>query len=522
VTAPFDNPLSEWVWESRYRAPGEVCVEDTWRRVARTLAAGEPLAGLEARFYDAQSGFRFVPGGRVLAGAGVRGRGMLINCFVAHPASDADVTRMPEAVLTTLEQGGGVGADLSNVSAGRVVELLHVWDAAAADLSAQNARRGAMMATLHCDHPDLDGFIHAKDDPDVLTHFNLSVLIPEGGLGNRPGLLQKLAASAWSDGEPGLLFLDRVNEDNNLWYSERISAANPCGEVPLPPGGACVLGSINLSRLVARSEGRWAFDVESLDALVPVAVRMLDRVIDVTDFPTPEQAQAVRATRRLGLGVMGLGDVLALLGLTYGAPEAVAFTRAVMTRIRDAAYRASIALAGERGSFPSLDAGRFLDGGYARRLPEPIRQQIRDRGIRNSHLLSVAPTGTISLLAGNTSGGLEPIFSLEAERTVRSGAGGSRRVRLTDYAWRLAREAGGVGSTAFVTAAEVTPAGHLAIQAAVQEFVDNAIAKTINLPESATVQDVIEVFETAARLGLKGCTVFRAGGVRCPVVTPLA
>jgi len=524
VTTPFANPLSEWIWRTRYRAAGEASVEATWRRVARTLAAGEDDPGCEARYLAALSGFRFVPGGRVLAGIGVAGRGMLVNCFVASPPTDQDAGRMPEEVRVTLEQGGGVGVDLSRLSTGSVIPLLHAWDAAAAELSATNARRGAMMATLHCDHPDLEHFIRAKDDPEVLTHFNLSVLAPAGVLASRADTLKRIADSAWSNGEPGVLFVDRVNADNNLWYRENLSATNPCGEVPLPPGGACVLGSVNLSRLVRTDpHGRWAFDFGALEVLVPVAVRMLDRVVDVTRLPTRAQADAVRGTRRLGLGLMGLGDVLALLGLPYGSADSIAFTRMLMERFRDAAYRASIALAREKGPFPTLDVPRYLESGFARRLPADIRAAIERDGIRNSHLLSIAPTGTISLLAGNTSGGLEPIFSLAAERTVRSGTGERQRVHVTDYAWERARSTDALAGPppAFVTAAEVTPAGHLAIQAAVQAFVDNAIAKTINLPASATSSEVAEVFLSAERLGLKGCTVFRAGGSRCPVITPL-
>ncbi len=518
----FTNPISEWVWRSRYKAPADRTIEDTWQRVAASLAADEPdPAASEGRFRAALTNFRFVPGGRVLAGAGVPGAGMLLNCFVAAPATTAEVEHMPETVLHTLELGGGVGCDLSQLPSGAVLPLLECWDAAAAAMSAANPRRGAMIATLRWDHPDIRRFIHAKDEPDRLPHFNLSVLLPDATSPEIETLLQEIAASAWSHGEPGVLFDKRINAENNLWYRERLSATNPCGEVPLPADGACVLGSINLMALLDTGSSGLAFDFDALEELTATAVRMLDRVLDITRFPTPAQASYATQTRRLGLGVMGLGDVLALLGARYGDADAVAFTSEVMRRLCHTAYRSSIALAREKVPFAALDRRPYLNSGFARRLPEGLRRAINADGIRNSHLIALAPTGTISLLANNVSAGVEPIFALEARRRISAAGKAPQPVTLTDCAyarWRSDPE--GIAAPCFVTAGELEAGAHIAIQAAAQRFVDNAIAKTVNLPAPASIEDVVACLRAADAAGLKGCTVFRAGGLRCPVIEP--
>ena len=544
----FDNPVSEWVWQTHYQAQQDQTVEDTWRRVARTLAAPESDPSYwQERFFAALRGFRFVPGGRVLHGAGVGGERTLLNCFVSGALAsdiDAEAERLKE-VVSTLEYGGGVGADFSGVLAGEdgagVSDFLRLWDDAAARASSSGARRGALMGTLDWDHPEVLAFVHAKDDPAALNHFNLSVLLPDGFLAaakqgrelaagsnkeryvDARALLMEIATSAWRHGEPGVLFVDRINAENNLWYRESIRATNPCGEVPLPQHGACVLGSVNLAALVCDPFScRADFDFAAFSELIATAVRMLDNVIDVSTYPLPEQACIARATRRLGIGVMGLGDALAMLGLRYGDRPSRDLVELIFKTLRDVAYATSIELASEKAAFPAFVAERFCESGFARRLPEPLRQAVSDRGIRNSHLLAVAPTGTISLLANNVSGGIEPIFALTAERAITDIDGRVQHVGLTDYAYRAWQAAGARGPLRprFLTAPQITPADHIAIQASAQPYVDNAIAKTINLPEDASVADVIEIFYLADRAGLKGCTVFRSGGARCGVMTP--
>jgi len=544
----FDNPVSEWIWQTRYRAPEDRTVEDTWLRVARALSASESDSDhWQRRFLEALRGFRFVPAGRILSGAGLRGDHTLVNCFVSGvlSASVSEETDRLSEVVRTLEYGGGVGADFSAVNASTgeagVVDFLSLWDDAAARASASGARRGALMGTLGWDHPEVMAFVHAKDDPGALNHFNLSVLLSEDFLAaaaegrelavdgqrqvNARALLAEIAACAWQHGEPGVLFVDRINSENNLWYLENIRATNPCGEVPLPHHGACVLGSVNLVQLVQHPfSDRARLDFAALEELVATGVRLLDNVIDVTGYPLSEQAQLARATRRLGLGVMGLGDTLAMLGLRYGSRSSVEVVRQIFERVRDVAYATSVELASERGAFPEFVAEPFLESGFARRLPETLRKAIAQRGIRNSHLIAVAPTGTISLLANNVSGGIEPIFSLTAERAIKGMDGLVQRVELSDFAYRAWQVAAERPSRQprFRTAMQINPAEHIAIQAGAQPFVDNAIAKTINLSEDASVDDVIETFHLADRAGLKGCAVFRGGGTRCGVITPLS
>jgi ribonucleoside-diphosphate reductase alpha chain len=555
--------VSRFVWESKYRGhtaggPADAQVEDTWRRVARAVAAAEDEPGLWAeRFQGLLSGMRFIPGGRVLAGAGTGRRVTLFNCFVARPPDDSlpgILDTLKESALT-LQQGGGVGcdfsglrptgapADASGAIASGPVSFMRIWDAMSATLMSTGSRRGAMMATLRCDHPDIEQFVDAKRRPATLQNFNLSVLISDafmqalaaGGdwrlrfpamgeagaagaderLVSAEQLWTRLCAAAHAAAEPGVLFIDRINRENNLYYRERISATNPCGEVPLPPYGACNLGSLNLVAFVRDpfTEGA-ALDEEAIRATARLAVRFLDNVIDVSDFPLSAQAEQARGARRVGLGVTGLADALIMLGLHYDSDQARSLAARVLRVLRDVAYQASVELAREKGPFSWLDRDHYLAAPFVARLDSALRRQIADHGIRNSHLLSIAPAGSISLLAGNVSSGIEPVFMLEGQRMVRGPDAAVRRLEVVDYAYAMWRARGGERGRApasMVTAATLPGQAHLAMQASLQPFVDNAISKTINLPSAATAEDVSQLYRAAYEMGLKGCTVYRAG-----------
>ena len=558
--------ISRLIWSSRYRGTDrdgvpETSIADTWARVARAMASLERNpAEWERRFTAALEGFRFLPGGRILAGAGLGRDVTLFNCFVAGELVDSleGILESLKETAITMQHGGGIGLDFSplrprgslaartGATASGPVSFMHVWDSMCETLLATGRRRGAMMATLRCDHPDIELFIDAKRDAGVLHNFNLSVLItddfldavdddrewplvyPAGGdavtRARIPArtLWRHIVDSALETAEPGLLFVDTINRENNLWYCESISATNPCGEVPLPAFGACDLGSINLAAAVsAPFSAAAAIDHEHLGRLSAVAVRFLDNVIDVSRFPLEKQALQARRTRRIGLGITGLGDALAMLGLRYDSEDARRVAADVMRSIRDSAYRASIELAAEKGPFPAFDADRYCDGPFTRRLPADIREALQRHGIRNSHVLSIAPAGTISLLAGNISGGVEPIFALEAERSIRDERQQSRDVVVSDFAFRQWGERGGAPSAppdSFVTADALSGEAHLAMQASLQPFVDNAISKTITLSPRATADTVDEIFRQSHAAGIKGCTVFRPGSMRGQVI----
>jgi ribonucleoside-diphosphate reductase alpha chain len=586
---PFDNELSRQIWQTRYRhqvggVARDRCVEDSWRRVADAVASIEQRDGAAwaRRFFDLLDGFGFLPGGRILAGAGAgAGTGLdvtLFNCFVMgriEDSIDGIFDALKEAALT-MQQGGGIGCDFSTLRpsgarAWRVggvasgpVSFMHIWDSMCATLLSTAARRGAMMATLRCDHPDIELFIDAKREPRALRNFNLSVLVtdafmqavrddrpwalvfPEAGLSpvdRHPGrarvrrhglaseseqpcvvfkqlsaraLWQRIMRSAYQTAEPGVLFIDRINRDNNLGWREHISATNPCGEIPLPPNGACNLGSLNLVRFVRRPFTRKArMDLDGLGAAAADAVRLLDNVIDLSRFPLPAQAEQARGTRRLGLGITGLADALILLGLDYRTAAARAVATEAMARICHAAYRASVALAAERGAFPWFDSEAYLARPFIRALPADIRDGIAANGIRNSHLTAIAPAGTISLFANNVSSGIEPVFAFSHRRRIKDADGNDGWSDVTDHALRRWRALNGDAPppACFVAAADLQPGDHLAMQAALQPFVDNAISKTINVPERCDFASFRSIYDDAYRLGLKGCTVFRPNPV---------
>jgi ribonucleoside-diphosphate reductase alpha chain len=586
VSAVIQEPISRHIWETKYRFRGddraaEASIQDTWRRVARALASVETEAPeWEHRFYALLDGFGFLPGGRILAGAGTGRRVTLFNCFVMgviEDSMDGIFDGLKEAAVT-MQQGGGVGFDFSTLRPGGTparsvggiasgpVSFMQIWDAMCGTLLSSGARRGAMMGTLRCDHPDIEAFIGAKHASGRLSNFNLSVLVfddflqavaedaawplvfpldepmaagadivhrrwtgTDGPVACRVhrrvsarALWQKIMRATYDYAEPGVLFIDRINQMNNLAYREHISATNPCGEEPLPPYGACNLGSINLTRFVeAPFSPQARLDFGGIEHAARLGVRFLDNVTDTSGFPLERQAEQARGSRRIGLGITGLADALIMLGVRYGSDQATELAGETMRRICHAAYRASVELAREKGPFPHFERDAYLASGFVRSLPGDIREAIAEYGIRNSHLTAIAPTGTISLLADNVSSGLEPALDFEYHRRVLDTGGNYRDFRLQNYALRRWREAHGDRRPPgeFVGVADLTPREHLRMQAALQPYVDSAISKTINVPEDFAFEAFESLYIDAWRLGLKGCTTFRPNPVTGAVLT---
>jgi ribonucleoside-diphosphate reductase alpha chain len=560
--------IARYIWESRYRANRaggrpEQSIDDSWHRIAAALAAIEPVdkANWQQRFYEILRDYRFLPGGRIQHGAGTNRNVTLFNCFVMgriEDTMDGIFQSLKESALT-MQAGGGIGCDFSTLrprgsnatesgtTASGPVSFMHIWDSMCATLISSGNRRGAMMATLHCAHPDILEFINAKSQQDVLNNFNLSVLVTDkfmqavrkndewhlrfpvndGKIINSlPAreLWQQIIDNSYNSAEPGVLFIDTINHMNNLYYRERISATNPCGEIPLPPYGACNLGSVNLTRFIQQPfEKGAAFDMSAFNETVAVAVRLLDNVIDVSRYPLPEQAAQATTTRRLGLGITGLADTLILLGLGYNSSDARVTAADIMKNLCYTAYRTSIELAKERGVFPAFEKEAYLDSVFIRNLPDEIRCDIGQFGMRNSHLTAIAPAGTISLLAGNISSGLEPIYAYTLRRRVRDNHDVQHEYELDDYAYNLWQEtyADKPLPAAFMNISDIQPEDHLAMQAALQPYVDNAISKTINVPVECEIERFMTLYETAYEMGLKGCTTYRPTDVRGNILSAM-
>jgi ribonucleoside-diphosphate reductase alpha chain len=556
--------ISQRIWDMKYRFKGadgaavDKTLEDTWRRIAGAVAAEErDQAGWADRFYTALEDFKFLPAGRIVAGAGTERNVTLFNCFVMGTIPDdmsGIFAHLREAALT-MQQGGGIGYDFSTLrpkgapvkgvgaDASGPLSFMDVWDAMCRTIMSAGHRRGAMMATLACDHPDIEAFIDAKREPGRLRMFNLSVLVSDafmqavkedapwqltfGGVSFKTvrarELWDRIMRSTYAYAEPGVIFIDRINRRNNLHYCESIRATNPCGEQPLPPYGACLLGSINLAALIVDPFTETArLDEAEFDRIVPLAVRMMDNAIDVSRFPLQAQQEEAAAKRRIGLGVTGLADALIMCRARYGSEAAVALTETWMRRLQRQAYLASVGIAKEKGSFPLLERDKFLAGETVAALDKDVKDAIAAHGIRNALLTSIAPTGTISLLADNISSGLEPVFSFSYMRSVLMPDNTRRTEEVSDFTWRLYKRLFGEQAELpdyFIDAQRLSPGDHVVMQAAVQKYVDASISKTINCPEDISFEAFKDVYTQAYELGCKGCTTYRPNPVTGSVLS---
>ena len=559
----FAAPIAQQIWDMKYRlkeADGteiDHTVQDTWRRIAKDLAKVEAdPAKWEEKFYDALEGFKFLPAGRITAGAGTGRQVTLFNCFVMGTIPDdmGGIFEMLKEAALTMQQGGGIGYDFSTIrpkgalvrgvaaDASGPLSFMDVWDAMCRTIMSAGSRRGAMMATLRCDHPDIEDFITAKSDAARLRMFNMSVLITDPFMEavkedadwhlvfegktfktvSARGLWDQIMQATYDYAEPGVIFIDRINNANNLNYCETIAATNPCGEQPLPPYGACLLGSINLARLVVDPfEGTAQLDEELLKGLVATAVRMMDNTVDASKFPLEAQAREAENKRRIGLGVTGLADALLMVGVRYGSKEAAELTEKWLHQVARASYLASVDIAKEKGAFPLFDAGPYLASGTMVGMDADVRDAIKAHGIRNALLTSIAPTGTISLYAGNVSSGIEPVFAYSYTRKVLQKDGSRTEEEVTDYAVQMWRDKFGDKELPdyFVNAQTLLPADHVRMQAAAQKWIDSSISKTINCPEDIDFGTFKNVYLEAYESGCKGCTTYRPNAVTGSVLS---
>ena len=559
----FDAAIAEQIWDMKYRlkdADGtaiDKSVEDTWARIAKDLASVEKnKEQWEKEFYAALEDFKFLPAGRITAGAGTNRKVTLFNCFVMGTIPDdmEGIFNMLKEAALTMQQGGGIGYDFSTIrpngalvkgvaaDASGPLSFMDVWDSMCRTIMSAGSRRGAMMATMRCDHPDIEQFISAKSDPIRLRMFNLSVLVTDPFMEavkndgdwnlifngevyktlKARTLWDQIMQSTYDYAEPGVIFIDRINKLNNLNYCETISATNPCGEQPLPPYGACLLGSINFAQLVEKPFEKSAkINEAELESLVATAVRMMDNVVDASKFPLKEQAQEAKNKRRIGLGVTGLADALLMVGLRYGSDEAAVQTERWLHILAKSAYSASVELAKEKGAFPLFDAEAFLKSGSMQTMDKEICCDIKKYGIRNALLTSIAPTGTISLYAGNVSSGIEPVFAYSYTRKVLQKDGSKTEEEVVDYAVRMWRDLKGDTPLPdyFVNAQTLSPLEHVKMQSAAQKWIDSSISKTINCPEDIDFESFKSVYMEAYETGCKGCTTYRPNDVTGSVLT---
>ena len=573
---PFDHGFTQAIWRDKYRYKDEGDVYCTFARVSEAVSLNDhKLAGM---FHDAMESGLWMPGGRILAGAGTSKRVTLMNCYVNKKLDDSleDIMNGVSIAALTQQQGGGIGTDFSSLRpAGAILRrtgaaasgplpFMDMWHSMCTTIRSAGDRRGAMMGTICDTHPDLLSFVKAKQQKDRLTNFNVSVLVSDAFMEaikddaewllhfsvepyerdqnlaeldfvddqgvkqyvysqhRARELWETITRATYEYSEPGVIFIDRVNDLNNLKYCEEIHCTNPCGEQPLPPNGTCNLGAINLARLVSnpfRENAELEFGL--LRRLADLGIKFLDNVIEVTNYPLEDQQNEERAKRRTGLGVSGLGDCLAELGLRYGSQKAVETTERIFYELSQQAYRTSIELAKQRGKFPSFDPEGFLDDTFAsNKCDHSTVDDIRAHGIRNGVLLTVAPTGTTSILYGDVSSGIEPVFAHEMDRNVRQRDGSYKRYRTSNYGYRLFRQLFPNADlpSYMVTTDDLSITDHIAIQAAAQRWVDASVSKTVNVKKETAYEQFVQVYELAYQLGCKGCTTYRPSDVRGIVI----
>jgi ribonucleoside-diphosphate reductase alpha chain len=540
------TPFAQYLHSEKYRAPGESFPE-AMNRISGALTENreEFLA-----FREILSDMRFMPGGRVQAAVGAPKQVTPYNCFVSGTIEDtltgpgSIMSRAKEAAVT-MRMGGGIGYDFSTLrprgahiktlgsqSSGPIA-FMGIFDAICDCISSSGHRRGAQMGVLRIDHPDIEEFIHVKQNDNRLNGFNISIGVTDEFMhclnNDKPfdlrfngevydtidpaALWDKVMRSTWDWAEPGILFIDKINWKNNLRAVEEIRATNPCGEQPLPPNGACLLGSFNTVKYLRENEeaGGYYFDYEMFATDIPKVVRAMDRVVDIAKYPLMAQEVEAKNKRRMGLGLTGLANCIEALGYSYGSPMFLETQEKIMKCMAYNVYEASIDLAEERGAFPLFNAEEYLAAGtFASDLPEYTQQRIRKHGIRNSHLLSIAPTGTISLCSDNVSSGIEPVFALETVRTVQTFDGPTVQT-IKDYAYENLGVRGKV-------AAEVTAEEHLAVLALAQRWVDSSVSKTCNVPEDMPWEEFKQLYVEAFCRGCKGLTTFQTGGKRAGIL----
>ena len=538
-------PVSEEIHSQKYRGKNETFT-DAMTRVADALKDDtEHFESFRAVLYNQ----RFLPAGRVQSAMGSPREVTPYNCFVSEGIEDSmdGIMRAANDAAQTMRLGGGIGYDFSTLrprnalitsldsrSSGPI-SFMGIFDAICKTISSAGHRRGAQMGVLRVDHPDIEEFIRAKNNSTELTQFNISVGVTDKFMVavkndedfdlefdgrvyktvKAKALWDDILRSTWDWAEPGILFIDKINRKNNLWYIETIRATNPCGEQPLPPNGACLLGSFNLTKYVSKdSDGFWAFDYDLFETDIPTVVRAMDNVVDRATYPLVSQEKEAINKRRMGLGLTGVANAIEALGYTYGSEGFLKALEKIMTTLRDTAYRTSISLAREKGSFPVFNATNYLVSEFALTLPDDIRHGIRKHGIRNSHLLSIAPTGTISLSADNVSSGIEPVFSLAYDRTINTFEG-SKVERVEDYGYRVFGVRGR-------TADELSVFDHVKVLNLASRFVDSACSKTCNVGDDVTWEEFKDVYMRAYDGGASGCTTFRASGKRYGILNAAA
>lgn len=528
--------ISKWVYDTKY-FPDETFKEGITRVANGLKDSDEHFTALRVVLGRQM----FLPGGRILNSIGSPRVTTPNNCYVMAkiPDSMEGIMRVAAEAAETMRRGGGVGYDFSTLRPrGALIKTLdsqssgplsfmEVYDAICACISSAGHRRGAQMGVLRVDHPDIEQFVEAKCNHHRLTNFNISVAVTDEFMQavkddamfalrfdgtvyrevRATALWDKILRATWDWAEPGVLFIDRINKKNNLWYCEEIAATNPCGEQPLPPHGACLLGSFNLTKFIVPVEkDRYGFDLASFKAVLPTVVRAMDNVIDHGPYPLAEQKEIHEATRRMGLGVTGLANTSEIMGMGYGTEKMLQFTAHILQVLRDECYIASIQLAKEKGAFPLFEAAKYIRSEFANTLPEHIIAGIQNHGIRNSHLLSIAPTGTISLGADNISSGIEPVFSLGYDRDVRT-FDGVRTERVDDYAYRVYNVKGR-------TVDDISVEDHVKVLNVASHYVDSSVSKTCNVGDNVTWEEFKNVYMSAYDGGASGCTTFRASGER--------